>query len=556
LRRFEKNSIYNLLDVLTNIHKKIKDEYKHGQTETAIDLLSNCQDAAVSIGNLIKNREGKNNPCIKHLEDYRNALYSTSQNIVSRNCTGKTFDKLRRQLYSVRQIMKKDIITKLEIVFFPYQLSMWDSFESIYLTAKSDPNCDAYCVPIPWFERNADGTIFAAHYDGDKYPSNIEVTDWREYDVAARHPDIIFIHNPYDDINYVTSVHPNYYTRILKDLTDLLVYISYGISFNILRDPQKYTDPNKRILTPIFFNCDVMLFHQHEQAERTEYILSTDPRCKNIQLRHPTKKRAVALGSPKFDKVISTNRENCTLPDDWITLIDDKAILLFCTSLASMLHPKNGGEKYLGKLQTTLKTLSNRDDIALWWRPHPLMGSTFRSMRKDFLENYLEIENEYKENKLGVFDDMPDLHRAIAWSDGLLTDKSSIMFMYLATGKPFSINAVDCALANPKHNSSTTFNEQLSQRLKNMKAAKGANNGKTAYCIWWDNFSEEDIVNNTHFDNFLDNFIHFITHTKEYPEAEEYRRLQLQIYEDFIVNSDGTAGYKIYDYCKKSALGG
>ncbi|KPU44669.1 CDP-glycerol:poly(glycerophosphate) glycerophosphotransferase [Oxobacter pfennigii] len=536
MRKYHQQQILELL-------RTIKEAQRSG-------LYEDCKEGASAVCNFIEKMEGKGTQTVVLLQEYCELLFKANNRRIGEDVLHKYLKKIESY---VRDELKPN---KIEVVFFPYQLSMWDSFESIYLTAKSDPSCNAYCVPIPWFEKNADGTVFAAHYDGDKYPSNIEVIDWRKYDVAARHPEVIFIHNPYDGNNYVTTVHPNYYSNRLKDFTDLLVYISYGVSYNHLSNPQKYTDPEKRIILPFYLNCDLMLFHQREQAERTKYILSTDLRCKNIQYRQPQEERAVALGSPKFDKVISTIRENCVLPDDWATLINDKKILLFCTSLSSMLNLKNGGEKYLDKLRTTFKALTNRDDIALWWRPHPLMSSTFRSMRRSLLDNYLEIENEFKENKIGVFDDTPDLHRAIAWSDGLLTDKSSIMFMYLATGKPFSINAVDCALDNPKHSNSVTFDEQLSQRIKNMKFAKGANVHNTPFCIWWDNFSEEDMVNNTHFDNFLDNFIHYITHTEEYPESEEYRLLQLQIYEDFVVNPDGTAGYEIYNYCKKKTLGG
>ena len=64
----------------------------------------------------------------------------------------------------------------------------------------------------------------------------------------------------------------------------------------------------------------------------------------------------------------------------------------------------------------------------------------------------------------------------------------------------------------------------------------------------------EDKLRGVHYDHFLERFVHYIVHKEEYPEAEEYEALQLQIFKDFIVNPDGTAGKKIYDYCRGRAL--
>ena len=69
-------------------------------------------------------------------------------------------------------------------------------------------------------ERNSDGTFGNIHYEIGDFPKDVPVTDFRNYDIEARHPDAIYIHNPYDDRNFVTSVHPDYYSSKLKDLTD------------------------------------------------------------------------------------------------------------------------------------------------------------------------------------------------------------------------------------------------------------------------------------------------------------------------------------------------
>ena len=136
--------------------------------------------------------------------------------------------------------MKRKGKRKLQVAFFPYKSAMVDSMKTIYLAAKADKDCDAIWCPIPYYDRNYDLSFGQMHYDGDAYGEEFEVTDWREYDVEARHPDIIFIHYGYDEYNAVTVIHPDFFFSRLKDLTDLLVYVDYGITmWAVRRFPQK-----------------------------------------------------------------------------------------------------------------------------------------------------------------------------------------------------------------------------------------------------------------------------------------------------------------------------
>lgn len=53
---------------------------------------------------------------------------------------------------------------------------MSDSLESIYLAAKADPHCDAYFIPIPYFDRNQDGSLGKIHYEAEGfYQSNMNL---------------------------------------------------------------------------------------------------------------------------------------------------------------------------------------------------------------------------------------------------------------------------------------------------------------------------------------------------------------------------------------------
>jgi hypothetical protein len=419
---------------------------------------------------------------------------------------------------------------------------MFDSFRSVYFAAKADPSCDAFCVPIPWYDRLPAGAFGRMHYDGDRYPKDIEVIDWREYDIESRHPDAAFIHYAYDDHNRVTSVHPDYYSCNLKSKTDCLTYIDYGIPFWM---PKIKVDGN---FLPVHVTCDVFVTYSDEYAEEMKFILQRAVASGTLSKHTIPKNNFVALGSPKFDIVINTNRENYTMPAEWQTLIADKKTILFSTSVGAILQ---GNEDFLIRLRAVFETFQNHKDIVLWWRPHPLSEATYASMRPQLLEEYRRIVKNYKIDHWGIYDDSPDPHRAIAWSDALYSDESSLLFLYLATGKPFTVRTFTYSPETHITDSSNDFSPILEKRIKNMQSAEGANVFNRNVTIWWHNFIDADFVDNVQYDNFLDRFIHFVLHESEYCDAGLYRQLKLQMFRKFVENPDGTAGQKIYEYIKQ-----
>ena len=94
---------------------------------------------------------------------------------------------------------------KKEMFFLPYKASMWDSLESVWMAADADKeNCLAYVMPIPYCDRNPDGTAREWHCERDLFPKYVPTLDWQEVDLKYIHPDVIFYHYPYDNCNQFT----------------------------------------------------------------------------------------------------------------------------------------------------------------------------------------------------------------------------------------------------------------------------------------------------------------------------------------------------------------
>jgi hypothetical protein len=386
----------------------------------AAGLYAECQEGALEIGNAIESVEGDGTRTVALLVEYCELLFKANNGEVGEKALRK---HMVRIVNSVKTELKPN---RTEMAFLSYKASMSDSIKPIYLAAKADPDCDAYWIPIPYYDRNPDWTLGAMHCEGPEfYGEGIECTDWREYSIEERRPDAVFTFNPYDSFNIVTTVHPDYYCERLRDLTDLLVYVPYFVTAS--------DDVGEH------FSLTAGCIHAHRvvaQSERTRAAYIRAFKGKYGGTFGKPEKKFVALGSPKFDAVINAKREDYPLPNGWAKLVEGRKAVLYNTSIGTLLE---SNEDYLLKLRSVLECFRKRGDVALWWRPHPLNEATCAAMRPQLLREYGQIVAEYKSGGWGIYDDTPDLHRAVAWTDAYYGDVSSLVALYGVTGKPMML---------------------------------------------------------------------------------------------------------------------
>jgi hypothetical protein len=298
-------------------------------------LLVDCQNFAVHIGQYIEEIEGDGTQTDSLNEEYCEIAYQASMDKSGTNSA----KKLRAQLIKIENAVRDELRpNRIEIVFFPYKYAMADSLQSIWDAAIADPQCDVYICPIPYFDLLPDGAFGTMHYEGDLYSKNLPLSDWREYDIEARRPDIIYFHAPYDENNRVTSVHPDYYSKRLKDYTDLLVYSPYFVSYS------DYIDEHF-VLTPGVMNASKVILQSEEIQRSCIQAFNKFEREHNCKGKFgDLAKKFVALGSPKFDAAINTKRGDIDIPRNWRSLISGKKVILFNSSVGSIL---SGNKAYL-----------------------------------------------------------------------------------------------------------------------------------------------------------------------------------------------------------------
>lgn len=451
MKKTQKQEMLETVQTLHQAHEEIKINIERKNFMFAQDMLSQCQECAVSIGNAIEKLEGEGFVTVHFIEAYCDILFSVFEELNGTEANAnKIYKNLKKQLLRIENSIKNDVPIRKEIAFFPYKASMWDSLESVYLKLKEDTNCDVYCVPIPYYDRNADGSLGQMHYEGREYPKNIEVIDWQTYNFEERKPDVIYIHNPYDDWNLVTCVHPRFFSANLKKSTEELVYIPYFVLPEIEPDDQNQIDAMKHFIwTPGVINADKVIVQSEEmkQIYVNEYLKAAQ--ANRLPGKHTDRKyleeKIQGLGSPKLEKVKNTKKENLEMPPEWLKIIEKpdgswKKIVFYNTSIAALLE---NNEKMLKKMKNVFQLFKeNQDDIALLWRPHPLIKSTVASMRPQLWAEYEKIVNQYRQEGWGIYDDTSDVDRAIVLSDAYYGDASSVVQVYQQTGKPVLVQNV------------------------------------------------------------------------------------------------------------------
>ena len=85
----------------------------------------------------------------------------------------------------------------------------------------------------------------------------------------------------------------------------------------------------------------------------------------------------------------------------------------------------------------------NRQEVALLWRPHPLIKATIESMRPKLWKDYEILVDEYRKQAWGIYDDTADMDRAIMISDAYYGDGSSLVQLCQKAGKPVMIQNVE-----------------------------------------------------------------------------------------------------------------
>lgn len=278
------------------------------------------------------------------------------------------------------------------------------------------------------------------HYEGSQFPDYVPIVYYDDYNFKANHPDVIYIHNPYDNMNTITSVHPFFYSKNIKQFTDKLIYIPYFVIEEVdLTNKKAIENRSHFAQVPAVIHADEVIV-QSENI-RQLYIESI-VRLTGENSRKLFEEKIKGTGSPKIEKIRSMSKDEIAVPEIWRKYLyrNDgvrKKVVLYNTSISTFLRES---DQMLIKIKNVFTFFENyKEDIALLWRPHPLIGATIKSMRPQLWEQYQDLVDFYKKKEIGIYDDTADVYRAIIIADVYYGDASSLVTLCKAVNMPVMI---------------------------------------------------------------------------------------------------------------------
>lgn len=412
MRKKDKKQILELICTLEEANKQLLPVISKITDEKLTTMLSDEQEAVISIGNRIEELEGEGTEAVGILEEYCDILWQISQETEPAQ-KRRGIERLLEYLCKEKDAIN-DMRETLDVVFLPYKASMWDCMETVWKAADEDPDCNAYVIPIPYFDLKPDGTTGEMHYEDDLMPEYIPTISYRDYDIEKEHPAIIYIHNPYDEYNQVTSVHPDYYSYVLKEHTDMLVYIPYHMTDGRLPETHRFL--------PAYVYADKVILQNEKMIEDIDEDIP--------------KEKFLPLGSPKEEHLIwmETHKEQIDFPEEWKKRACGRKVIFYNISISGLL---SGRDRILDKMEEVFSLFSGRDDILLLLRPHPLLEATLASMCPDLLERYQKLMRDFKKHSFGILDQTPDSNKAVVFADAYMGEvSSSIVEMFRVLNKP------------------------------------------------------------------------------------------------------------------------
>ena len=298
----------------------------------------------------------------------------------------------------------------MRVVFCTYLAAMWPSLSPLYdeHVALGD---EVIVMPLPYYVRDYTGTPIKRFVDCT-FPVKVTAPDFHYLENLL--PDRIYFHNPYDDRNRITMIDPEFFSTKLAQCTHDLVYVPY------------YTFPFGDDLDSIIMAPGVRV------ADR---IIVWDEKSKRSYI--DTLSRLV---QKDWSSIITVNDRpvppiHYSMPKDWKRIAKGRRLIFFNTSVVPLIQD---GPHEIRKIHETIAAYQN-NDVCLLWRPHPLFEAAVMAIHPELRRAYYRTVDDFKRNRLGIFDTSSDLERAVALSFYYVGDPSSVAIFFEKQNKPVRI---------------------------------------------------------------------------------------------------------------------
>ncbi len=432
-----REQMQNFCRMLHDMHTVIRNAAAT-HPEAVLELLEKCQENAIHIGTQIEEQEGEESVTVRTIETYCEQLYELGEALTQEE--HGAFESCMISLNSALERMEdtaaQNLFNRRKIVFLPFRGDLWEGLKPFYEEAAADPKNIVSVIPLPFYDRMADGGVGELHYETEDYPIGLPVMDYREVDIRGLHPDVIYTQNAYDQCNYTYMLPPEFFTAELKKYTEELIYVPYFKIGSFEKEDlklRKTTDYFVKI--PGLIHADKVFVESEQMKALYAEVLAEF--C-GEETRTIWEEKIVARAFDVSDTGIPKER----IPEEWDRLIQKagggrKKTVLFLNAVCSMYQEK---EKAIQKLRSVLNTFyEHREEVTLIWRPHPSIAGSIHLFERDMWLEYRNIVEEYRQAAWGILDETEDASLAVSLADAYYGDPDAVMQKCRNLGKPVMI---------------------------------------------------------------------------------------------------------------------
>ena len=287
--------------------EELEKAFSEGQFEAVLSALPSLQERAVMLGNAIEERKGEGTESVHILESFCEALFQlhtslTEGESVPIEKSKEQLEGLRPLLRKLRAVLEREI--KRQVVFLPHSAKHFASLRPLIDALREREDTEVKLMPIPYFDRLGDGSLSEMHYEGENFPKEYPITDYKTYNFAAELPDCIVMNSPYDAYNPVWSVDPFFYSEKLKQYTNKLVYIPWFVTDEINpknpEDGKAFYNMRYYVTVPGIMHADCTIVQSEEMKKAYLAKLSRFIEEKDVLER--LEKKILGAGSCLFQE--------------------------------------------------------------------------------------------------------------------------------------------------------------------------------------------------------------------------------------------------------------
>jgi hypothetical protein len=399
-----------MLDTLVEAVDFIKES---DDKEICLQLLLNCQEVLKAIKKVLYENEKyiSNKTILNELNFCDEQVSFLIKSIQVKSCIREQAISLSDRVRILQSIYSNGINITYRVVFFAELGQKWDSMNSVYQAFKKRNDCNVKVVLTPIFRAvQSNGELKTdIIYDDYLTPMGISYIPYQEYNIAKEIPDIAFISNPYESVT-LNQFWPENISKHTR-----LVYLPYYTGMIVNENS-------------IQTHCGLPV------AKYAWRIISQSQKIKEIHERYaPNKgKNVLVTGLPKWDDIFINSVESFENESNWKEKLQGKTIFLW----NSHYDVNSETSTLLEYGQAIINIFTNRKDIALIWRPHPMTGTIFKLYLPHLASFWEELIDIINSSDNMIFDTNTSYKWAFQYSNALISDWSSILTQYLLTQKP------------------------------------------------------------------------------------------------------------------------